>query len=151
MHAMTEPSPTRAALPAERLLALAAAWLIGLGLVTGGLVSAAMGKQVGAEVHAALASHLNALLGGLWMLGVAYTLPMLRYGAIGQRRLAWTLIVANFANWLVTAIKAFLHVAGVGLTGQPTNDAVFVALTALVVIPALAGAAAWIYGFGGRR
>lgn len=134
-------------LPAARLLARGAAWLVVLGLLTGGLVAGAMTGQLPADAHTALASHLNALLGAFLMLGVAWTLPMLRYGEVGQRRLAWGFIVANYANWLVTAAKSFLHVSGVAHTGEPRNDAVFGALTVLVVIPALASAVAWAAGF----
>ena len=133
--------------PAARLLAQSAAWLILLGLLTGGLVAAAQTGQLPADAHAALASHLNALLGGFLMLGVAWTLPMLRYGAAGQNRLAWGFILANYGNWLITAVKSFLHVSGVAPTGHGANDAVFGALTAVVVIPALASAGAWAWGF----
>jgi (hydroxyamino)benzene mutase len=144
--------PDAPSAPVARLLARAAAWLVLLGLLTGVYVSAAMTGKVAADAHAALASHLNALLGAFLLLGVAVTLPLLRYGPVGQRRLAWAFIVANFANWLVTAVKAWLHVSGVELTGHPANDAVFVALTLTVVLPAVGGAGAWIHGLrGGAR
>lgn len=136
-----------APLPAARLMAHAAAWLLLGGLLTGGYVAAAMTGKVPAEPHAALASHLNALMGCFLLLGVAWSLPMLGYGPVGQRRLAWAFIVANFANWLVTAVKAWLRVAGVDATGEPVNDAVFGVLTLTVVVPALVAAAAWVYGF----
>ncbi|WP_239470102.1 hypothetical protein [Archangium violaceum] len=139
----TLPAP----LPAARLMAHAAAWLILLGLLTGGYVAAAMTGKVPADPQAALASHLNALLGAFLLLGVAWTLPMLRYGPRGQHRLAWAFIVANFANWSVTAVKAWLRVAGVDAIGEPVNDAVFGVLTLFVVLPALGAAAAWVYGF----
>jgi (hydroxyamino)benzene mutase len=136
-----------APLPAARLMAHAAAWLLLLGLLTGGYVAAAMTGKVPAEPHAALASHLNALMGTFLLLGVAWSLPMLRYGPRGQHRLAWAFIVANFANWGVTAVKAWLRVSGVDATGEPVNDAVFGVLTLSVVLPALGAAAAWVYGF----
>ena len=139
--------PAPAALPAARLMAHAAAWLTLLGLLTGGYVSAAMTGKVPADPHIALASHLNALMGAFLLLGVAWTLPMLRYGARGQHRLAWAFIVANFANWGVTAVKAWLRVSAVDATGEPVNDAVFGVLTLSVVLPALGAAAAWVYGF----
>jgi hydroxylaminobenzene mutase len=119
-----------AVLPAARLMAHAAAWLTLLGLLTGGYVSAAMTGKVPADPHMALASHLNALMGAFLLLGVAWTLPMLRYGARGQHRLAWAFIVA-----------------AVDATGEPVNDAVFGVLTLSVVLPALGAAAAWVYGF----
>src|SRR5690242_5606920 len=107
---------------AARVLARGAAWLVVLGLATGGLVAAAMTGKADADAHAMLASHLNALMGAFLMLGVAWTMPMLRYGSIGRRRIAWALVVANFANWAITLVKAFLLVSGVDYTGHGRND-----------------------------
>lgn len=137
--------------PVARLLARAAAWLLLLGLLTGIYVSAAMTGKVPADAHAALASHLNAILGAFLLLGVAVTLPLLRFGPVGQRRLAWAFIVANFANWLVTAVKAWLGVSGVDYTGDPANDAIFAALTLGVVLPSLLAAGGWVWGLGKPR
>lgn len=128
-------------------MAHAAAWLMLLGLLTGGYVSSAMTGKVPADPHMALAAHLNALMGTFFLLGVAWTLPMLRYGSVGQQRLAWLVITANFANWAITAVKAWLRVQGVDLVGEPANDAIFLTLTATVVLPALTAAGAWVYGF----
>ena len=64
---------------------------------------------------------------------------------MGQQRLAWLVLISNFANWGVTCVKAWLRVSGVDFIGQPANDAIFVALTLSVVLPSLAGA--WVYGF----
>src|SRR6185503_21135466 len=93
---------------AASLLARASAWLVVVGLLTGAPVAWAMVGKIHADAHAMLASHLNALLGAFLMLGVAWTLPMLRYGPVGQRRLAWAMILANYANWFITAVKSFL-------------------------------------------
>ena len=136
---------------AARVLARGAAWLVVLGLATGGLVAAAMTGKADADAHAMLASHLNALMGAFLMLGVAWTMPMLRYGNIGRRRIAWALVVANFANWAITLVKAFLHVSGVDYTGHGRNDAVFVALVVFVIIPSLAATLAAALGFARRR
>ncbi|HLL05372.1 MAG TPA: hypothetical protein VK539_32685 [Myxococcaceae bacterium] len=141
------PATAPAPLPAARLMAHAAAWLMLVGLLTGGYVSSAMTGKVPADPHMALAAHLNALMGTFFLLGVAWTLPMLRYGPVGQQRLAWAVIIANFANWAVTCVKAWLRVSGVDLIGQPANDAIFITLTLSVVLPSLAAAAAWVYGF----
>jgi hydroxylaminobenzene mutase len=130
-----------------RLLARGAAWLVVLGLLTGVLVSGAMTGKIAASERAMLASHLNALLGAFWMLGVAWSLPMLRYGSMGRRRIAWALLVANFANWIVTALKAFLHVAGVDRTGETRNDVVFALLVVFVIAPSLGASIAWAAGF----
>jgi len=128
-------------------MAHAAAWLMLVGLLTGGYVSFSMTGKLPADPQMALAAHLNALMGCFFLLGVAWTLPMLRYGAVGQQRLAWAVILANYANWAVTCVKAWLRVAGVDFIGQPVNDAVFGVLTLTVVLPALGAAAAWVYGF----
>ena len=141
------PAAAPAPLPAARLMAHAAAWLMLVGLLTGGYVSSAMTGKLPADPHMALAAHLNALMGTFFLLGVAWTLPMLRYGPVGQQRLAWAVITANFANWAVTCVKAWLRVSGVDLIGQPANDAIFLTLTATVVLPALVAAGAWVYGF----
>src|SRR4051812_12928077 len=103
--------------PAARQLTLNAAVLMAVGLLTGIFVSAAMTNKVDADAHAALASHLNALLGCFWMVAVAFSMPMLRYGPTGQLRLAWLATVPNFANWIITALKSFLKVAGVAPSG----------------------------------
>ncbi len=141
------PTASSAPLPAARLMAHAAAWLMLLGLLTGGYVSSAMTGKVPADPNMALAAHMNALMGTFFLLGVAWTLPMLRYGPVGQQRLAWLVIVANFANWAVTGVKAWLRVTGVDFIGEPANDAIFLTLTATVVLPSLAAAGAWLYGF----
>ena len=59
-------------------------------------------------------------------------------------------LVPAYANWLVTVIKSFLHAPGVSLTGERANDGVFVALTALVVIPSFVAGIAWAYGLLAR-
>lgn len=38
----------------------------------------------------------------------------------------------------------------VDATGEPKNDTIFALLTALVVVPSLAAAVAWVYGFTGK-
>ena len=121
-----------------------------LGLATGGLISAAMTGKVNADVHSTVASHLNALLGCFWMVSVAYTMPMLRFGDKGLWRLGWLLTGANYSNWLITAVKSFLKVSGVDATGEAKNDSIFGLLTAFVVIPSMVAAVAWVYGFFGK-
>ena len=136
--------------PASRQLALNAAVLMAISRLTGIFVAAAMTGKLPADGGAALASHLNAMLGSFWMLGVAYSMPMLRYGEVGQRRLLWLTTLPNYANWLITAFKAFLKVKGIDATGEAKNDLVFVLLTAFVVLPSFTAVGAWIYGFLGK-
>ncbi len=140
-----------AAVPVARLLGRSAALLIFGSLLTGFFVAAAMTGKVPADPHAALASHLNALLGGFWILGLAWSLPLLGYGEKGLTRLAWLTIAPNYANWLVTALKAFWKVAGVDFVGEGKNDTIFGLLSVLVVVPSLAAAGAWAYGFTRKK
>jgi hydroxylaminobenzene mutase len=131
----------------QRSLALAGAVLMFLGLLTGFYISAAMGQRIHVEVHAAVAAHLNAMLGALWMFAVAWSLPLLRYGEVGRRRLVVAVSIPNYANWLITTVKATLHVSGVDVSPDPANNVVMGALTLLVVLPALAACGVWVLGF----
>lgn len=130
----------------QRITALAGALLLLVGLLTGGLLAMAMTGKTMATVHDIRAAHLNAILGCFWICAYAATIPMLGFGERGARWLALLTIVPNYGNWLITTVKAFLHVAGVGLDGDASNDAVFMTLNAVVVVPSLAAAAAWVYG-----
>jgi (hydroxyamino)benzene mutase len=134
-------------LPAQRLLAKSAAILLVIGLLTGIFVSAAMTGKIAADPGAALASHLNALMGCFWMAAVGWSLPMLGYGERALGRLAWATVLPNFANWAVTVFKAMLKVKGIDAIGEGKNDLVFGLLTLLVVMPSLAAAGAWAWGF----
>ena len=129
-----------------RLMTRQAALLVLLGLLTGGLVAAASTGAVAADAHAALASHLNALLGAFWIVGVAWSLPFVHLPAPALTWLARLLIGAQYANWAFTALKALWQVSGVGLGPDPRNNAIFVALNVTVVVPSLAASALWVVG-----
>lgn len=137
----------RAQAVAQLQLARGGAMLLLLALLTGGYVAAAMTGSIPADPQIALAAHVTALLGAFWLLAVGWTVPMLRYGAAGLRRLTVALLVANYGGWLITAVKAALHVHGVGYDGSSANRAVFVLLNVVVVLPALGAAGAWALGF----
>ena len=128
------------------MTALMGAMLLLISLLTGGLLAAAMTGKVTATVHDVRAAHLSAMLGCFWICAFAATIPMLGYGERGIRRLAILTVIPNYGNWLITTIKSFFHVAGVGLDGDVANDTVFAALNVVVVVPSLVAAAAWVYG-----
>lgn len=130
----------------QRQAALLGAVLLIIGFATGGLLAAAMTGKVAADAHTVLAAHLNCIFGCLWLCALAFTLPLLRFGEVGAKRLVLLTALPAYANWLITAVKAFLHVAGVGLNGNGGNDGVFAALNAFVVLPSFAAAIAWAYG-----
>src|SRR5262249_32124139 len=99
--------------PLRRWLTASGAWLFAVGMVTGVWAAAVRTERVTVGLpRLALAAHLNALLGGMWLVLVGATLDMLRYGEIGRRRLAWVVIVPAWANWFVTLIASVLGVTG---------------------------------------
>lgn len=123
--------------------------LVLIGLLTGGFASFAMTGKVAFDGHSALAAHLNAMLGGFWVVALATTLPMLRYSQRGLKRLVLVTVVANVANWAITLLKAGWRVLGIEHTGERSNDIVFGLLTVFVVAPSIVAAAAWAWGFLG--
>lgn len=136
-------------LPAQRTLARSAAWLGLLSMLLG--FSLALADRYGLDREELLAAHRNALLGVFWLVAVAWSLPMLRYGPAGQGRLCWALIAANWFNSLIPFTRAWLDVDGRTFSGDPLNDAFFLMLTFTVHLPALAGSVAWVDGFRGQR
>ncbi len=136
-------------LPPQRTLARSAAWLGLLSMLLG--FSLAFADRYGLDRHELLAAHRNALLGVFWLVAVAWSMPMLRYGPAGQGRLALALVVANWFNCLIPFGRAFTEVDGRTFSGEPLNDAFFLALTFTVHLPALVGSIGWIDGFRGQR
>ena len=126
----------------------AGALLFFLGMITGLWAGAALTDKVKLGIpHLALAAHLNALLGGLWLIAVAVTLPFLSYGDTGKRRLVIATLVPAYGNWLVTVFAALFGVTGLAYTGDHANDGIAFLLQIIVVIPALVVTGAWAWGF----
>ncbi len=135
----------------RRRLARLGAWLFVIGLITGLWAAAVLTEQVKVPIpRLALAAHLNGLLGGLWLIAVASTLDLLRYGERGLRRLAWLVSIAAWSNWLITLVASVLGVRGLEYTNDPANNAVAALLQAFVVLPSLLGAGAWAVGMRPR-
>ena len=142
-------------MPGEALrqqLARAGAWLFAVGMVTGVWAALVLTAQMKVPIpRLALASHLNGILGGFWLITVAWTLELLRYGETGRRRLAVLVATAAWANWLITLIASVLGVRGLQYTADPTNNVIAALLQVFVVLPSLLAAGVWAWGFGGRR
>jgi len=131
-------------------VAQAGAWLFFVGLVTGLWAGVVLTGTVTVPIpRLALAAHLNGLLGGLWLIALAATLDRMRYGLAGRRRLAAVALLATWANWLITLIASGLGVRGLEYTGDVRNNVIALLLQLFVVLPSLAAAFAWAYGFGG--
>jgi len=138
--------------PLRKQLAFAGALLFFIGMVTGIWAAAALtGKVVVGIPRMALAAHLNGLLGGLWLLAVAWSFEFLHYEPKGLRRLALGVGVPAYANWLVTLIASFVGVRGLDYTGQRSNDVIAFLLQTLVVLPTLIASAFWAWGFRAKR
>jgi hydroxylaminobenzene mutase len=124
-------------LQVQRRLYAIAACLFSVGLATGVFSAAVLtGKISSGMPRMALAAHLNALLGALWIAVVAVSLPFV---ALSGRRLRQTcalVVVANWANGLLKLVGALLGVSGLAYTGQRANDGLAFALQAV----------AWTYG-----
>jgi len=136
----------------QKRLATAGALLFFVGMITGLFAAAALtGKVKVGEPHLALAAHLNGLLGGLWMIAVAWSFHFLRYGEKGLRRLAFGVAVPAWANLIVTLIASFAGVKGLEYNGQRANDVVAFLLQTSVVLPTLIASGFWVYGFFGKR
>ena len=99
--------------------------LFSVGMLTGIWSAAALTGKVKVDIpRLALIAHMNGLLGGLWLLGVAWTFSFLRYGEKGKRRLAFAVGLPAWANWFVTLIASALGVTGLEYTGSRNNDVI---------------------------
>jgi hydroxylaminobenzene mutase len=135
----------------RRRLAQLAALLFALGMVTGLWAGLVLSDKVKVAIpHLALASHLNALLGCFWLLGVSYTVPMLSFGERGKMRLAILTLVPAYGNWFVTLVASVLGARGLEFTGNGSNDLVAVLLQVVVVLPTLAACSGWCWGLFSR-
>ena len=126
-----------------------AAWgalLFLLGALTGGYAASAMAGWVPADVHMALGSHVNGLLGALWLAGLGWSLGFAQLSDGQVRVMAVSAIVAAYANWFITGLKALWGVHGVVFGGGTANDLVAVGLHVFVVLPTLVSAALWAWG-----
>lgn len=127
-------------------MAFSAAWLLVVGLLAGLLAAGAMTGQLPADPHAMLAAHLNGLMGCFWLLGLAWTLPMLNYKPTLSLFLVRLIGLSVWANWFFTLLKAFWQVSGLAYTGDLKNNVIAASLQGLVVLPALIGSIAWAWG-----
>lgn len=129
----------------SRLLAAAGAILIGVALLMGAVAGLAMTNKIDADGATLLGAHLAGLMGAFMIFGLGWSLPMVNLSASSKMRLAWLVIVPNYANLAITAIKGFLRVHGLDFGPTGGDTAVFVALNILVVLPALGATGAWVW------
>jgi hydroxylaminobenzene mutase len=146
--------------PLQRSLSFRAALLFFIGMLTGVWAGAVLTEGRAIFLHLekphyerlALASHLNAVLGCFWILGVAWTIEQTRFGEKGKLWLARGTTLVPYANWGVTLVASFLDVRGLEmLPNEPKNNFIAVLLLALVVVPGLVASGAWAWGLAGSR
>lgn len=110
-------SPTAA----RRLLQLGVVLFL-LGLLTGFLIPSLDNPRMG------LASHLEGVMNGLFLLGLGLTWPHLALTRIQQRVLLYLVVFGTFANWLATLLAAWwgagsmMTIASQGSTGTPFQE-----------------------------
>ncbi len=132
----------------QRDLALCGAVLFAVGMVFGLWAGLALAGKIALKLpRLALAVHLNGLLGGLWLLAVAFTFPFLRYGEAQLTRLTRWVAIPAWANVAITFLAALVGQNGLSYTGDRANDGVAVLLQLFVVLPTLVGSAYWVRGF----
>ena len=132
----------------ERKLAFSGALLIAVGFFTGIYSAAALtGTIVLSIPRLALSAHLNALLGGMWLLAVSYSLQFLNYGEAQKNKLRLLTVVPAWSNWLITLIASFLGVNGLQYNSDPKNNVIAAMLQIFVVLPSLFSAVYWVRGF----
>jgi len=136
----------------RRTLSRAGAWLFAVGLLTGLWAGVVLtGKVQVAHPRLALGAHLTGMLGGLLALcgGVVARSVALRRA----RSAAAGMVDRRFrVGELVDHAGGLrLGVRGLEYTWDPVNNTIAALLDLFVVLPALVGAFAWAWGFGGRR
>lgn len=136
----------------QRRLFAVAALLFSVGLVTGIFSAAVLTGKIPSNLpRMALAAHLNALLGGLWIAAIAVSLPHVALPTKRLRQMALLVVGANWANWFLTLVGSLLGVNGLEYTGKTSNDGLALALQVAVVLPALVGGIVWTYGLLKRK
>ena len=136
----------------RRTCAMLGATLIFVGLVTGLWAGVALNGTVEIPVpRLALAAHLNGLLGGLWLIALAWTLPFLHYGDKGRKTVMLLTAFVAWDNWFVTLIASFVGRTGLKLTGELRNDIIGYLLYGTVVLPGLVASGMWAWGFRKKK
>lgn len=129
-----------------RKLYRAAAALLLLGMLSGIPLALAFAGKFAANAQYMLAAHLNAILGALILFAYAYSIQYSPFSAFWKLLAGLLMALSAYGNFIVTFVKSLLNVRGLEANGNPINDAVFIALNLIVVIPAIAGTAIWYVG-----
>lgn len=134
--------------PLNKVIGLSGARLMAIGLLTGLWSAAALTGKVTLTIpRLALVAHLNALLGGLWLLALASTVQYLGHNESRVRKIYRWIQIPAWSNWAITLLASMLGVTGLTYTEDTTNNVIAFLLQVCVVVPSLVGATLWVRGF----
>jgi hypothetical protein len=111
----------------------------------------ATATTAGGDVRAWRMAHLEALLNGLLMLGVAAAAPLLALGSRAQGVLFWTMLLTGYGNALASWLAAASGERGLAAGGSLANNLVFVGFMIAVVTVAVGLLVTAIGAFRGAR
>jgi (hydroxyamino)benzene mutase len=118
-----------------------------LGLITGLVVPAAANPRM------ALASHLEGLLNGIFLLVLGLIWPKLYLSAAMLKLTFWLAIYSSFSNWAATLLAAFwsagsamMPLAGQGHTGTPSQELVLKILLVTLSLGMIVQCALLVFG-----
>ena len=135
---------------ARHRLAFHGALMLFLGMVYGLYVALVMTDKVPGHGEIALGSHLNALMGAFWLLGMGWSLAYIKLSDSLLKWCVWMTIVGAWANWIISIFKAFTGDIAIEFTSHWSNNVLFGARALLVIIPCLLGPAIWAWGLRHR-
>ena len=133
----------------RRLLQLGIALFL-LGLLTGLAVPALANPRM------ALASHVEAVMNGMFLVVLGLVWPRLRLSPPLHGAAFWLAVYAGFANWLATLLAAawragspMMPLAAQGSTGSPAQELVLKALLVSLALAMIAACALVLFGLRG--
>jgi hypothetical protein len=117
-----------------RIAALNAVLVITVGLVFGGfplvwvVVREVYGQHppvpLGGDYRGWLMAHLEGILNGLLVIGLAASVRARAMGARAERVLVWSLLVSAWGNTVASVLAPLLGVRGMAFVGAAANDLV---------------------------
>jgi len=122
-----------------------------LGLLTGFLVPSLSNPRMG------LASHLEGVMNGLFLMGLGLAWPYLTLTRVLQRVLLYLVLFGTFANWLVTLLAAWwgagsmMTIASKGLSGTPVQELLIGLLLLSLSAAMILASGLLLYGLRRRR
>jgi hydroxylaminobenzene mutase len=138
-------------MPQKKLIQLGAL-LITLGMFTGLWAGAALSELIIVPIpRQALAAHLTAIMGGLWIVALALSFPFLSYNEKQKSFLCWSILCASYGNWAITLLASFWGVRGLLPNNDIYNNVIALLLNIGVVIPSLFGGIYWIRGLSTKN